>query len=113
MIDGVDTLYTSTSAQADGIHKYSKVFNGTDYTWVSNGFAARIGIEAMTATVTGSNVTAYATDSTDIYSWTDSSGYNVPISGNVDTSDLHRRRQPIVPRSRIRAVRHHGVPRRL
>src|SRR5262249_22978736 len=78
-------LYTSTSSAGDGIHKYSKNASGN---WVSNGFAGLIGIEAIAATANGSNVTVYATDRFSIYRWTDSSGYNVPISGSVGASIL-------------------------
>jgi hypothetical protein len=87
-VDGVDTLYTSTSAQGDGVHKYSKVFNGSSYDWVSNGFSALTAIDAMAATVNGSNVTVFATNGSAIYQWTDSSGYNIPISGTLGAAIL-------------------------
>src|SRR5262249_52423051 len=86
-VDGVDTLYTSTSAQGDGVHKYSKVFNNTTmaYDWVTNGFTALFGIEALTATASGSNVKVFAATRSSIYEMDDSSGYNVAIGGSIDT----------------------------
>jgi hypothetical protein len=80
-VPGVDTLYSSTSAQGIGLHKYSKLCAGDNCNWVANGIVALPGIEAITAAVSGSDVIIYATDGGRVLRLTDSTGYNAAIVG--------------------------------
>ena len=93
-VPGVDTLYTSASAQGEGLHKYAKTAcngaldcyqdtNGAMVHWVSNGFVALPAIEAITGSANGSAVTIYSTDKTSVYRLTDSTGYNATIGGSM------------------------------
>lgn len=84
-VAGLDTLYVaddSTGTAGGGIKKFT--FNGTS--WSANGTVTLIsGATAngrsLTGSVSGSNVTIYATTATKLWSFTDSSGYGATITG--------------------------------
>ena len=84
-VAGVDTLYSSTSAAGIGLHKYAKSCVGQTCTWTPKGLISLPGIEAMTATVSGSNVTLFATDGSSVFRLTDSTGYNANIVGTFSS----------------------------
>src|SRR5262249_1147893 len=84
-VPGVDTLYTSTSAAGVGIHKYAKSCTGNVCTWAAKNFIALPGIEAMTASVSGTTVSLFATNGLEVFRLTDSTGYNANMAGSFSS----------------------------
>ncbi|RXK59775.1 T9SS type A sorting domain-containing protein [Lacibacter luteus] len=85
-ITGVDVLYMCDrnafgGATGNTITKYSLVAGS----WVKNNSVAVTNPLGLTATVSGSTVTLYATSSTKLYSLVDASGYNSNISASLTT----------------------------
>jgi hypothetical protein len=92
-VAGLDTLYVaddSTGTSGGGIRKFT--YNGTS--WSANGTETLISGatsngRGLTGSVSGSNVTIYATTATKLFSFTDNSGYggtinNLGGSGTLD-----------------------------
>jgi len=79
-VAGVDTAYVADDGAGGGILKYSLVG-----TWVSNGLiSASQPVRGLTATVDGSgHVDLYATSSSNLYAFVDSTGYNTTPSGSA------------------------------
>jgi len=88
-----DTLYVVDDANTNsgttaGIQKYSQVSG----TWISNGTIAGDSMRGLTGVINGgSSVTLYVTSwnsstgASTLYSLTDASGYNAPITGSLTT----------------------------
>jgi hypothetical protein len=69
-----DTLYVADENPGGGVQKYSLVTG----TWTANGTISGTSIRGIAGIVTSSGaVTLYATNSTDLYTVTDTSGYNM------------------------------------
>jgi hypothetical protein len=83
-VPGVDTLYYSddgvgTAPPPAGIYKYT-LSGGT---WVADGFVAAASVRGLTASVSGSTVSLYATSATNLYFLSDPSGYDGTLTGTV------------------------------
>ncbi|RTL32545.1 MAG: PEP-CTERM sorting domain-containing protein [Burkholderiales bacterium] len=78
-VAGVDTLYVADdTSSTGGIRKYSKAANGT---WSLNNTLVLSGVRGLTGSVVGNSVQLFATSGTNLYSFTDSSGYNANLAG--------------------------------
>ncbi len=82
-IPGVDVLYfaddNSPSTSTGGINKYA--YNTTTSTWENKGRITTASIRGLTGRVNGSNVEMFATNNSNIYSFTDNSGQSGSLSG--------------------------------
>lgn len=76
-VAGFDTLYLTEDAAAGGVQKYSLVGGS----WTSNGLITIATARGLVASVSGNNVTVFATNGTTLQTFTDTSGYNQPITG--------------------------------
>jgi hypothetical protein len=83
-VPGLDTLYVADDT-AGQIQKHSLVGGN----WTSNGAIAATNAHGLTAVVSGTTVSLYATGTTGsdgtLYAFTDSSGYNGAVSGTATT----------------------------
>lgn len=83
-VAGLDVVYVADDV-ANTITKYSLVSG----TWTSNGTITATTVKGLTASVSGTTVSLYATATTSspastyIYSYTDNSGYNGSVSGTA------------------------------
>ena len=88
-VAGVDTLYVAEDGTGSGqIQKYSLVSGN----WTANGSASAAGVRGLTAKITGTTVSLFATTGSSgtagtgtVYSFTDSTGYNATISGSASS----------------------------
>lgn len=85
-VAGVDVLYVCDrngfgGATGNTITKYSLVGGN----WVKNNSVAITSPLGLTATITGSTVTLYATSSTKLFSLVDASGYNGNVTASLTT----------------------------
>lgn len=83
-VAGVDVVYVAEDGNAagtSGLLKYSLVAGN----WVSNGniLPTGGGLRGLTASVSGTTVTMYATTGAALYSFTDASGYNASLTGSL------------------------------
>src|SRR5204863_3505769 len=83
-VPGLDTLYVADDGGT--IQKYSLVSGS----WTANGSVSAASVRGLTASVSGTTVTLYGTTGASgstgggtIYKFTDSTGYNVSISGTA------------------------------
>jgi hypothetical protein len=87
--EGADTLYVADDGASTGIQKYSLVSGA----WVLNGTITAASVRGITASVSGTSVTIYATTGGSgasgggsVYTVTDTAGYNAtPSSSSVTT----------------------------
>lgn len=79
-VAGFDTLYIADDS-ANVLFKYSLVGG----TWTANASISVSAARGLTGVVTGTTVTLYGTTGSTLYSFTDASGYNAPISGTTTT----------------------------
>lgn len=80
---GEDTVYVADdNTTTGGILKFSLVSGS----WVSNGTITAAGVRGLTGTVSGTTVTLYATSATDLFTFTDPTGYNGSVTSTTATS---------------------------
>jgi hypothetical protein len=76
---GIDTLYLADDGN-NVLAKYSLVGG----TWMSNGTIAQTGgFRGLTGSALGSNVTLFGTTPSNLYTFTDSTGYNGALTGTL------------------------------
>lgn len=81
-VPGVDTVYVAddNSTGSGGLQKYSLVGG----TWTANGsISSTAGLRGLTGVVSGSTVTLYATSPGNLFTLTDTTGYNTSITGTL------------------------------
>src|SRR5262249_35199506 len=76
-VPGIDTLYTTTSAGGEGVHKYSLV----DGAWTLNGSVLLTSVRDLAVATNGSTATIYTTTDTALYRLVDAGGYNAAPTG--------------------------------
>ena len=79
-VAGNDTLYVAD----DGLNQLQK-YSLVSGTWTSNGAIAISSARGLTAAVSGTTVTLFATTGSNIVSFTDNTGYNGALSGALTT----------------------------
>jgi len=75
---GFDTLYVADDGSSQ-LQKFSLVGSS----WVSNGNIPAGTARGLTGVVVGSSVTLFGTNGSNLFTFTDNSGYNAPISGTI------------------------------
>jgi predicted extracellular nuclease len=79
-VAGMDTLYIADDS-AGQIQKFT--FNGTN--WAADGSVAASGVRGLTGSLSGSDVSLYATSGTTLFFVADSSGYDGTLTGTAVT----------------------------
>jgi hypothetical protein len=83
-VAGFDTLYVAEDTTSSGLIQKFSLVSGN---WTASGTVTAAGVRGLTAKITGTTVSLFASGSAGsggtVYSFTDSTGYNATVSGTA------------------------------